>query len=87
MKKVYVLTEMSSGEECRLSLDQTRVFTTWKDVVEKLAMDYNKLIKDISGYGEITQDVYDGTYYSVILEEDDSCTIYEGCIQELDVEY
>ena len=87
MKKVYVLTEMSSGEDCRLSLDQTRVFTTRKVATEKLAMDYNKLIKDISGYGEITQNVYDGIYYSVILEEDDGDTIYEGSIQELDVEY
>lgn len=87
MKKVYVLTEMSSGEVCRLSLDETRVFAARIDAIEKLAMDYNKLVKDISGYGEITQNVYDGIYYSVILEEDDGCTIYEGCIQELDVEY
>ena len=84
--KVYVMTEISSGE-VRLSLDTTKVFNTRENAIMALKMSYDQLLENISDYGEITQNEYDITYYSVILfEEDDGDTIYEGYIREIEVE-
>lgn len=83
--KVYVMTEISSGE-VRLSLDTSKVFNTRENAITALKTSYNQLLENISDYGEITQNEYDITHYSVILEEDDGDTIYEGYIHELEVE-
>lgn len=82
--KVYIVTELSSGEE-RLSFDSQSVFLKRSDAIKELKRIY-KIIKSYCKYGEVIQDEYDITTYSVILEDDDGDTIYEGYIIEKEVE-
>ena len=81
--KVYEVIELSSGEE-RLSLDSSSIFANRDDAIKELKQIYKK-IKSYSKFCEVTQDEYDITYYSVILEDDCEDTIYEGYIQEQEV--
>lgn len=82
--KVYVVTTLSSGE-IRLSFDSQSVFANYEDAVTELRKQYQSL-QSYEDYGEFTQNEYDVTYYSIILEEDDCDTIYEGYIEEREVE-
>jgi len=82
--KVYVLTEISSGE-VRIELDRQTIFKNLREAVDTLEKDYKRILKEIKGYGEITQSAFDLNYYSIILEADCEDTIYEGYVRELEI--
>lgn len=82
--EIFVLIEQSSGEE-RLSLDNVAAFTSFEMASKALKESHDNIITDIMDYGDITQDELDTDYYSVILEENDFETIYEGHIKILEV--
>lgn len=82
--KVYVLTEISSGE-VRLEFDDQLVFLKLADAQKELAKRFREKLKELKPYGEITQQELDVNEYSIILEEDYEDSIYEGYIKELEV--
>ena len=77
--RVYVVIAISSGE-VPAGFDQLQVFGHKQDALQALKEDHNQLLEEIEGYGKITEDDYGEEYYTVVLEEDDCTTTYEGRI-------
>jgi len=82
---VYVLTELSSGD-VRLEIDNLEVFTNREDAESKLKASYKDLIKSLKGYGEITEKDIDNDHYSILFEDYDGDTLYEGTILEKEIQ-
>ena len=75
--RVYVVVAISSGE-VPAGFDQLQVFGHKQDALKALKKDHDQLIEEIEDYGEITEDDYGEEYYTVVLEEEDCTTTYEG---------
>ena len=80
MKKVYVLTEIRSGDEDRLLVDKAMAFASREDALAALSNDYFDLIWKLPASGDVTNNEY-----SITLKEDGRTTIYQGFIKELEI--
>ena len=79
MAKVHVVLYISTGE-VPVEFDQLTVFAHEKDAKAELKRIYAGLTKDLSKYGEITEDDFGKDYFTVVLEDDENTTTYEGRI-------
>ena len=84
--KVYTVIEISSSDDIKASLDTTKAFLSYEDARKMLQSNYTALIDVLNTYGEVIQKELYESYYSILLEEDDCSTVYEGYIKELEVE-
>lgn len=83
MKKVYVLIELSHGED-PCSLDNTKVFADYEKAKEALKECYEAVLEDVDGYELLENDVDESSYFIQI--EDGEWTTYSGLILEREVE-
>ena len=79
--KVYVLVEASAGEE-PVGFDNLQLFTSPNKAQKALKKRYKDVRDSIIDYGTITDDDFGEGYYTLVLEEDDCTTTFEGRIFE-----
>ena len=82
--KVYILTEISSGE-VNIELDNQRVFIDKDKAIKALNESYVKLFNDLRNYNiDAYQKMFD--FYSISVETDEGMIHYEGYVFEKEVE-
>ena len=82
--KVYILTEISSGE-VPIELDKQRVFIDKDKAIKALNESYVKLFNDLRNYNiDAYQKMFD--FYSISVETDEGMIHYEGYVFEKEVE-
>lgn len=82
--KVYILTEISSGE-VNIELDKQRVFIDKDKAIKALNESYVKLFNDLRNYNiDAYQKMFD--FYSISVETDEGMIHYEGYVFEKEVE-
>lgn len=82
--KVYILTEISSGE-VPVELDNQRVFADKDKAIKALNESYVKLFNDLRDYNiDAYQKMFD--FYSISVEDDEGMTYYEGYVLEKEIE-
>ena len=81
--KVYVLIEMSHGED-PCSLDNTKVFANYEDAKKAIKECYEAVLDDVEGYELLENEIDESSYFVQI--EDSEWTTYSGVVLEREVE-
>ena len=81
--KIYVLTEISSGDN-PLEFDNQEVYTDKKKAKQALVDKYLAKIKMSTGYEVFGKDFHTNEY-RIVIADDDTTTIYEGYLKEYEI--
>lgn len=81
--KIYVLTEISSGEN-PLEFDNQEVYTDKEKAKQALVDKYLARIKMSTGYDTFGKD-FRSNGYRIVIADDDTTTIYEGYLKEYEI--